>query len=108
MGRRGADREAGEGSGGASSLFLFSETNLVRRTTKFIIEWPPFEYTVLTTIIGNINLCRRRKDMNCLLPKPSMGCKYISVDLKFINGAGLYICADFNIINWVQIHLCGS
>ena len=35
---------------GPSSLFLLSETNLIRRLTKFIIEWPPFEWTVLVTI----------------------------------------------------------
>ena len=52
MGKRVLKREAGDGSG-PSSLFLFSQTNIVRRTTKFIIEWPPFEYTVLATIIGN-------------------------------------------------------
>jgi hypothetical protein len=32
---------------GPSSLFILSETNVVRRMTKFLIEWPPFEYTVL-------------------------------------------------------------
>jgi len=26
---------------------------LIRRLTKFLIEWPPFEYTVLLTIIAN-------------------------------------------------------
>ena len=38
---------------GPSSLFLLSERNILRRTTKFLIEWPPFEYTVLLTIIAN-------------------------------------------------------
>ena len=38
---------------GPSSLFLLSERNPLRRTTKFLIEWPPFEYTVLLTIIAN-------------------------------------------------------
>ncbi|KAG8192014.1 hypothetical protein JTE90_001744 [Oedothorax gibbosus] len=38
---------------GPSSLFLLSEENLLRRYTKFIIEWPPFEYAVLLTIIAN-------------------------------------------------------
>ena len=32
---------------GPTSLFILSETNIVRRMTKFLIEWPPFEYTVL-------------------------------------------------------------
>ena len=38
---------------GSSSLFLLSETNMVRRLTLFIIEWPPFEWTVLVTIIAS-------------------------------------------------------
>ncbi|CAH2243783.1 jg12698 [Pararge aegeria aegeria] len=38
---------------GPSSLFIFSDENPVRRYTKFIIEWPPFEYAVLLTIIAN-------------------------------------------------------
>ncbi|CAH0722297.1 unnamed protein product, partial [Brenthis ino] len=38
---------------GPSSLFIFSDENPIRRYTKFIIEWPPFEYAVLLTIIAN-------------------------------------------------------
>ncbi|XP_053600619.1 voltage-dependent calcium channel type A subunit alpha-1 isoform X7 [Plodia interpunctella] len=38
---------------GPSSLFIFSNDNPIRRYTKFIIEWPPFEYAVLLTIIAN-------------------------------------------------------
>ncbi|XP_054271366.1 voltage-dependent calcium channel type A subunit alpha-1-like isoform X7 [Macrosteles quadrilineatus] len=38
---------------GPSSLFLLSEDNPLRRYTRFIIEWPPFEYAVLLTIIAN-------------------------------------------------------
>ncbi|XP_077504522.1 calcium voltage-gated channel subunit cacophony isoform X12 [Amblyomma americanum] len=38
---------------GPSSLFLLSEDNLLRRYTKFFIEWPPLEYAVLLTIIAN-------------------------------------------------------
>lgn len=38
---------------GPSSLFLLSEDNLIRRYTKFFIEWPPLEYAVLLTIIAN-------------------------------------------------------
>ncbi|KAH1005168.1 hypothetical protein HUJ04_006202 [Dendroctonus ponderosae] len=39
--------------GGSSSLFLFSEENIIRRYTRFIIEFTPFEYAVLLTIIAN-------------------------------------------------------
>ena len=38
---------------GPTSLFILRETNYLRRATKFLIEWPPFEYTVLLTIIAN-------------------------------------------------------
>lgn len=38
---------------GPTSLFILSEENPIRRCTKFIIEWPPFEYAVLITIITN-------------------------------------------------------
>ena len=38
---------------GSSSLFLLSDTNVIRRLTLFIIEWPPFEWTVLVTIIAS-------------------------------------------------------
>lgn len=37
---------------GPSSLFILGEKNPIRRLFKFIIEWPPFEYTVLVTIIS--------------------------------------------------------
>ncbi|XP_031635540.1 voltage-dependent calcium channel type A subunit alpha-1-like isoform X2 [Contarinia nasturtii] len=37
---------------GPSSLFILGDTNPIRRLFKFIIEWPPFEYTVLVTIIA--------------------------------------------------------
>lgn len=40
-------------SGGPSSLFILSEDNIIRKYTRFIIEWPPFEYAVLLTIIAN-------------------------------------------------------
>lgn len=38
---------------GPTSLFILRETNFLRKATKFLIEWPPFEYTVLLTIIAN-------------------------------------------------------
>jgi hypothetical protein len=36
-----------------SSLFIFSEENIVRKYAKSMIEWGPFEYMVLLTIIAN-------------------------------------------------------
>ena len=38
---------------GPTSLFILTESNPIRRLTVFLIEWPPFEYTVLLTIIAN-------------------------------------------------------
>ncbi|XP_022648011.1 voltage-dependent calcium channel type A subunit alpha-1-like isoform X2 [Varroa destructor] len=49
--RKGGYQEPGQR--GPSALFLLSEDNPLRRYTRFIIEWPPFEYAVLLTIIAN-------------------------------------------------------
>ncbi|XP_053485633.1 voltage-dependent R-type calcium channel subunit alpha-1E [Ictalurus furcatus] len=35
------------------SLFIFAENNPVRKYARRIIEWPPFEYMILATIIAN-------------------------------------------------------
>lgn len=51
--RMGGPRDQGPPVQGPSSLFIFSDENIIRRYTKFIIEWPPFEYAVLLTIIAN-------------------------------------------------------
>lgn len=54
-----ADRMGGPKKGhtppgeGPTSLFIFSEENPIRKYTRFVIEWPPFEYAVLLTIIAN-------------------------------------------------------
>ncbi|XP_015186705.1 PREDICTED: voltage-dependent calcium channel type A subunit alpha-1 isoform X20 [Polistes dominula] len=57
----GRDQGGGAGGGGGAqpkskgttSLFILSEDNCIRKHTRFIIEWPPFEYAVLLTIIAN-------------------------------------------------------
>ncbi|GMT04511.1 hypothetical protein PENTCL1PPCAC_26685, partial [Pristionchus entomophagus] len=38
---------------GPSSLFIFAEDNILRRNAKNLIDWAPFEYFILLTIIGN-------------------------------------------------------
>ena len=55
-----------EPGAGPSSLFILSDTNFIRRFTLFLIEWPPFEYTILLTIIGNIlqSVCLKSKNGN--------------------------------------------
>ncbi|XP_037402743.1 voltage-dependent R-type calcium channel subunit alpha-1E isoform X2 [Pygocentrus nattereri] len=35
------------------SLFIFAENNIIRKYARRIIEWPPFEYMILATIIAN-------------------------------------------------------
>ncbi|XP_049283428.1 voltage-dependent calcium channel type A subunit alpha-1-like isoform X5 [Anopheles funestus] len=53
-GKKGSPRHrTGPPPPGPSSLFIFAEDNFIRKATKFIIEWPPFEYAVLLTIIAN-------------------------------------------------------
>ncbi len=49
----GKKKKVDEKKEGPTSLFILSETNYLRRATRFLIEWPPFEYTVLLTIIAN-------------------------------------------------------
>ena len=41
------------GEQGPSSLFLLADDNPIRRQTRWIIEWPVFEYGVIVTIIAN-------------------------------------------------------
>ncbi|MEE6495850.1 hypothetical protein FKM82_002161 [Ascaphus truei] len=35
------------------SLFIFGEDNIIRKYAKKLIDWPPFEYMILATIIAN-------------------------------------------------------
>jgi len=51
--KMGKKKKVEEKKEGPTSLFILRESNLLRRLTKFLIEWPPFEYTVLLTIIAN-------------------------------------------------------
>ena len=52
---------------GPSSLFLLSETNLLRRTTKFLIEWPyPFRPSICCQ---RLCLCHCPKSKTVGLPK---------------------------------------
>ncbi|CRL08058.1 CLUMA_CG021016, isoform A [Clunio marinus] len=51
--KMGVPKDQGPPNSGPTSLFILSEENPIRRYTNFIIEWPPFEYAVLLTIIAN-------------------------------------------------------
>ncbi|XP_043464353.1 voltage-dependent calcium channel type A subunit alpha-1 isoform X7 [Leptopilina heterotoma] len=60
------DQGGGTGvSGGPSSLFILSEENCIRKHTRFIIEWPPFEYAVLLTIIANCVVLALEEHLPC-------------------------------------------
>ncbi|XP_063223249.1 voltage-dependent calcium channel type A subunit alpha-1 [Bacillus rossius redtenbacheri] len=63
MGSRAQQDSAG--TKGPTSLFLFSEENPIRRYTRFIIEWPPFEYAVLLTIIANCVVLALEEHLPC-------------------------------------------
>ncbi|XP_048506532.1 voltage-dependent calcium channel type A subunit alpha-1 isoform X29 [Athalia rosae] len=61
-------RDQGGGGGGnriPSSLFILSEDNCIRKHTRFIIEWPPFEYAVLLTIIANCVVLALEEHLPC-------------------------------------------
>ena len=63
---------------GPSSLFLLSETNLLRRTTKFLIEWPyPFRPSICCQ---RLCLCQCPKSKAVILPKSQFlkSCIYFS------------------------------
>jgi hypothetical protein len=49
----GGAKDHGPPKSGPTSLFILTDENVIRKFTKFIIEWPPFEYAVLLTIIAN-------------------------------------------------------
>ncbi|XP_069690114.1 voltage-dependent calcium channel type A subunit alpha-1 isoform X22 [Periplaneta americana] len=53
------------GTKGPTSLFFLSEDNPIRRYTRFIIEWPPFEYAVLLTIIANCVVLALEEHLPC-------------------------------------------
>lgn len=65
----GRDQGGGAGGGvgtkGPTSLFILSEDNCIRRHTRFIIEWPPFEYAVLLTIIANCVVLALEEHLPC-------------------------------------------
>ncbi len=49
----GEEMERQKGGWRESSLFIFSETNLIRKYARAFIDWTPFEWAVLCTICAN-------------------------------------------------------
>lgn len=48
---------------GHTSLFLFAEDHPLRKWMKFFIEWPPFDYAILVTIIANCAVMASEKHL---------------------------------------------
>ncbi|XP_023245623.1 voltage-dependent calcium channel type A subunit alpha-1 [Copidosoma floridanum] len=62
---RGQIGGADDGNKGPTSLFILTEDNCIRKHTRFIIEWPPFEYAVLLTIIANCVVLALEEHLPC-------------------------------------------
>ncbi|KAL7300819.1 hypothetical protein TKK_0006383 [Trichogramma kaykai] len=78
--------QGGAGDGerkGPSSLFILSEDNCIRRHTRFIIEWPPFEYAVLLTIIANCVVLALEEHLPCQ-DKTTLAKKLETTEIYFL------------------------
>ncbi|KAE9412850.1 hypothetical protein Angca_007910, partial [Angiostrongylus cantonensis] len=104
---------------GPSSLFIFSEDNFIRRNAKAIIEWGPFEYFILLTIIGNCVVLAMeqhlpkndKKPLSELLERTEpyfMGIFCLECVLKviafgFIAHKGSYLRSGWNIMDFIVV-----
>ncbi|XP_011506186.1 PREDICTED: voltage-dependent calcium channel type A subunit alpha-1 [Ceratosolen solmsi marchali] len=82
----GRDQGGGTGDGGGkgpSSLFILSEDNCIRKHTRFIIEWPPFEYAVLLTIIANCVVLALEEHLPCQ-DKTTLAKKLETTEIYFL------------------------
>ncbi|PAA86585.1 hypothetical protein BOX15_Mlig012532g2 [Macrostomum lignano] len=109
------------GLGGAygRSLCIFSEENVIRKYAKIIIEWGPFEYMVLLTIIANCVVLGAeehlpKQDKTPLSIKLDMTERYFLgifcveallkiVALGFIMHRGAYLRSIWNIMDFVVV-----
>lgn len=91
--RMGGPRDQGPPVSGPTSLFILSEENILRRYTKFIIEWPPFEYAVLMTIIANCVVLALEEHL------PNGDKTMLALKLVMIN-ASVIIVDSFNNCNF--------
>uniref|UniRef100_A0A158Q5I2 Voltage-dependent calcium channel type A subunit alpha-1 n=1 Tax=Dracunculus medinensis TaxID=318479 RepID=A0A158Q5I2_DRAME len=104
---------------GPSSLFIFSENNIVRRNARAIIEWGPFEYFILLTIIGNCVVLaleqhlpkNDKKPLSEMLERTEpyfMGIFCLECLLKiiafgFILHKGSYLRSGWNIMDFIVV-----
>nr|QQY02546.1 voltage-dependent N-type calcium channel subunit alpha-1B [Cryptocotyle lingua] len=101
------------------ALFVFSENNLIRKAARSIIEWGPFEYMVLFTIIANcvclaMEVHLPNKDKRPLSEKLEMTEKYfmgiftVEASLKIIAlglilHSGSYLRNVWNILDFIVV-----
>ncbi|CAD6185181.1 unnamed protein product [Caenorhabditis auriculariae] len=104
---------------GPSSLFIFAEDNIIRRNAKAIIEWGPFEYFILLTIIGNCVVLAMeqhlpkndKKPLSEMLERTEpyfMGIFCLECVLKvvafgFILHKGSYLRSGWNIMDFIVV-----
>uniref|UniRef100_A0AAF5CYU4 Voltage-dependent calcium channel type A subunit alpha-1 n=1 Tax=Strongyloides stercoralis TaxID=6248 RepID=A0AAF5CYU4_STRER len=120
----GIGRKPGIGSStvkekGPSSLFIFSEDNFIRKNAKAIIEWGPFEYFILLTIIGNCVVLAMeqhlpkndKKPLSEMLERTEpyfMGifcfeCLIKIIAFGFILHKGSYLRSGWNIMDFIVV-----
>uniref|UniRef100_A0A0N4ZYK0 Voltage-dependent calcium channel type A subunit alpha-1 n=1 Tax=Parastrongyloides trichosuri TaxID=131310 RepID=A0A0N4ZYK0_PARTI len=104
---------------GPSSLFIFSEDNFIRKNAKAIIEWGPFEYFILLTIIGNCVVLAMeqhlpkndKKPLSEMLERTEpyfMGifcfeCLIKIIAFGFILHKGSYLRSGWNIMDFIVV-----
>uniref|UniRef100_A0A915CNI0 Voltage-dependent calcium channel alpha-1 subunit IQ domain-containing protein n=1 Tax=Ditylenchus dipsaci TaxID=166011 RepID=A0A915CNI0_9BILA len=102
-----------------SSLFIFSEENIIRRNAKAIIEWGPFEYFILLTIIGNCVVLAMEEHLprNDKMPLSEMlertepyfmgifclECLLKNIAFGFILHKGSYLRSGWNIMDFIVV-----
>ncbi|CAJ0597810.1 unnamed protein product [Cylicocyclus nassatus] len=104
---------------GSSSLFIFSENNFIRKKAKAIIEWSPFEYFILLTIIGNCVVLAMERHLPKNDKKPLsemleltepyfMGIFCLECVLKiiafgFVAHKGSYLRSGWNVMDFIVV-----
>ena len=104
---------------GPTSLYIFSEENLIRRYARAIIEWTPFEWFILATIVSNcvVLALETHQPRNDKLPLAEllestepyfMGifcveCVMKVIALGFVMHKGSYLRSMWNIMDFVVV-----
>ncbi|CAK5119053.1 unnamed protein product [Meloidogyne enterolobii] len=104
---------------GPSSLFIFSEENIIRRNAKAIIEWGPFEFFILVTIILNCVVLAMeqhlpkndKKPMSEKLEKTEpifmaifcIECVLKVIAFGFVMHKGSYLRSGWNIMDFIVV-----